>query len=211
METIEPSYAEGEQGSENEDPWPGEDGENTDEGDEENSPDDIPTDDNEIDEEMVALGREGVEKIAADLNSGNVHIYQYLNGALAGLGVGANANGIIASAANFIEDMTSDRLLHVFGKSISTVGIVCGACQTIVAIKEGEEFSTNDWLNVVSTALGAAALIPLSFPITGCLGITSGIIGIISTFISELEPGLYIFEDQDGSSLYLFVRNGFVS
>ena len=160
---------------------------------------------------MVALGREGVSKIEKDLESGNVRCYQYLNGAFAGLGTGANANGIITSAMNFIKDMRSDKLLQTFGKSISTAGIVCGVCQTIVAIKEGEEFSTGDWLNVVSTTLGAAALLPLPFPITGCLGITSGIIGIISTVVSELEPGLYMFKNQDGSTLYLYVSGEIVS
>ena len=71
---------------------------------------------------MVALGREGVEKIAADLECGNVNIYQYLNGALTGLGVGANANGIITSATNFVREIASDYLFQAFGKSISAEG-----------------------------------------------------------------------------------------
>ena len=126
LETIAPSYVEADDPDE---PKPYDDeneNANDDGGDDENAngnEDDISEDDLPPgDEEMVALGREGVEKIAADLESGNVNVYQYLNGALTGLGVGANANGIITSAANFVREISSDHLFQAFGKSISAEG-----------------------------------------------------------------------------------------
>ena len=207
LEIIAPGYVEDE---EPDTPTPdlgdgSEDGETGDDAD-----DDSPAGGDEIDEEMVALGREGVEKIAADLESGNVNVYQYVNGALTGLGVGANANGIITSAANFVREIASDHLFQAFGKSISRAGIICGLGRTILSVREGEEFSTGDWLNIVSTALGAAALFPVSFPISGVLGVTSGVIGIISSLVSDLDPGLYIFETPDGDILYVFISGTIV-
>ena len=215
LETIAPGHVEEEMPEEPDipdtpEPKPDPEPDTGDGNDDEFPENDLPTGDEEIDEEMVALGREGVEKIAADLESGNVNVYQYLNGALTGLGVGTNANGIITSAANFVREIASDHLFQAFGKSISRAGIICGLGQTILAVREGEEFSTGDWLNIVSTALGAAALFPVSFPISGVLGVTSGIIGIISSLVSDLDPGLYIFETPDGDILYVFISGTIV-
>ncbi len=216
LKTLEPGHVEDEKPEEPEEPKepdtpepdsnPGTGGEEDDEIPE----DDFPSGDEEIDEEMVALGREGVEKIAADLESGNVNVYQYLNGTLTGLGVGANANGIITSAANFVREIASDHLFQAFGKSISAVGVVCGLGQTIIAVQDGEELSTGDWMNIVSTTLGIVSVfIPASFPIVaGAVGVTSGVIGIISSLLSyNIPPGLYIIETTNGSTIYLYINN----
>ena len=187
------------------DPEPG----TSDGNDDELPEDDLPPGDEEIDEEMVALGREGVEKIAADLESGNVNIYQYLNGALTGLGVGANANGIITSATNFVKELAEDTLLQAFGRSISAVGVAVGGLQTFIAVSGDAELSTGDYLNIISTAIGTAALIPTPFPIlNGILGVTSGIIGVASVFFSyNIQPGLYVIETPNNSTIYLYIGN----
>ena len=225
METIAPGYVEDEWPEEPEtptpdpepDPAPGPDPEPDPEPDPGDGgdvlPDDIQPEEDEIDEEMVALGREGVEKIEADLKSGNVRVYQYLNGALTGLGVGANANGIIISAAKFVKDFATSQanklLLEAFGNSISAAGIACGLGQSIMAIIEGDTFSVGDWMNVISTTLGVVALVPTTFPIvTGTLGVVSGIIGIASVFVSDsIQPGLYIVEMTDGTTIYLYITD----
>ena len=213
LETIAPGHVEEEMPEEPETPTPDPGGGNEgdgNEGDEVFPDDDTPSGGNEINEEMVALGREGVEKIAADLESGNVNVYQYVNGALTGLGVGANANGIITSAANFVREIAGDHLFQAFGKSISAVGIVCGLGQTIIAIHDGEELSTGDWMNIVSTTLGIASVfIPASFPIVaGTIGVASGVIGIVSSLFSyNIPSGLYIIETINGSTIYLYIGN----
>lgn len=207
LETIAPGYVEDEEPENPDipDPEPG----TSDGNDDELPEDDLPPGDEEIDEEMVALGREGVEKIAADLESGNVNIYQYLNGALTGLGVGANANGIITSATNFVKELAEDTLLQAFGRSISAVGVAVGGLQTFIAVSGDAELSTGDYLNIISTAIGTAALIPTPFPIlNGILGVTSGIIGVASVFFSyNIQPGLYVIETPNNSTIYLYIGN----
>ena len=218
QETIAPGYIEDE---EPKDPWPDENGNGGDDGDNENEGnnegDETGRDDNwtyedenePIDEEVVALGREGLRKIEADVESGNVKIYQELNGVFVGFGLGANTNGIILSATNFVKEMVSDRTLQAFGRSISAVGVVCGVAQTVIAITNDEEFTTGDYLNLISTALGAVALIPTPFPIiNGALGVTSGIIGIVSACFSyNIQSGIYIIETSNGGILYIYINN----
>ena len=222
LETIAPGHVEDEMPEDPETPTP-DPGGGSEGGDSGEDEDDFPTGGggnilpevdtttvkDKIDAEMVALGREGVEKIKEDLESGEVQVYQCINGVLNGLGVGANANGIITSAANFVKELASDQLFQTFGKSISAVGVACGSLQTFVAFVEGDEFSVGDWMNVVSTTLGVAAILSSSFPIVaGGLGVASGIVGLASVILSEnIQPGFYIIEIAEGSRLYLYVGN----
>ena len=101
-------------------------------------------------------------------------------------------------------------MLQLLGKSISAAGVVCGLGQTIIAIKEGDDFSVGDWMNVISTSLGAVAIISAPFPVVaGSLGVASGIIGIVSVFFSyNIQPGLYKLDAHDGT--YIYLHNGFI-
>ena len=109
-----------------------------------------------------------------------------------------------------VREIAGDHLFQAFGKSISAVGIVCGLGQTIIAIHDGEELSTGDWMNIVSTTIGIASVfIPASFPIVaGTIGVASGVIGIVSSLFSyNIPSGLYIIETINGSTIYLYIGN----
>lgn len=148
-------------------------------------------------------------KVKSDLKKGNVQIWQRINGALTGLSVGTSANGIILSASNFVKDFADDKALIAFGKRVGALGVAISSTQTIIAISNGENLSASDWLNILSNAFGAVALIPS--PWSAPAGITSGILGLISVLVSEqLSPGWYELPTPNGGFVYVYIGNNII-
>ena len=168
--------------------------------------DDNNEDDDEENDEDYERGKEGLEKIQEDLEKGNVTILQATDAMLTGLGVGANANGILFSAANFLEDVAQNtKIIQGFGETLGLTGIAVTTAQTAIVLYNGEELSTGDVLSIVSAAFELGALITQPFPaVSGILGITSGIIGLFSLFISE---GTYMIETPYGDYIYIYIGN----
>ena len=170
---------------------------------------DTNTEENRYTPDDYARGKEGLEKMQGDLERGDVKMMQYVNGALSGLGTGLNANGIILSAAEYIDDFANDPALGAFGKSLGFLEIGIGGMQTIIAVTDDEEMTASDWLNILSTAFGAVALCTGGFPIvSGTAGIMSGVLGLISTMISEqYAPGWYQYPTPHGGFVYIYIGN----
>ncbi len=168
--------------------------------------DDNNENDDEENDEDYERGKEGLEKIQEDLEKGNVTILQATDAMLTGLGVGANANGILFSAANFLEDVAQNtKIIQGFGETLGLTGIAVTTAQTAIVLYNGEELSTGDVLSIVSAAFELGALITQPFPaVSGILGITSGIIGLFSLFISE---GTYMIETPYGDYIYIYIGN----
>ena len=164
----------------------------------------------EDDEEAIALGRQGVSKMAGDLRSGNVNCYKAANGALTGIGTAINANGIITSAVNFVDSIDkSIETLCNFGTKLSIVGAGLSVAQTILVVTNEDEFGESEILSLVSAALGVAAVFLPPFSIAaGVVGISSCVVGLIATGLSSYcQPGMYIIPTQNGLPVYIYVGN----
>lgn len=164
----------------------------------------------ENDEYYKNLGNEGIEKIRADLRNRNVKIQQVKMSAgeaiLNASGIGLNTNGLITSCINFIKDAPPSAL--AFGNAISIAGFAVGASQTWIGYGDGD-ITTQDKLNLISTALNAAglacALIPGGQIASGVLGATSCVIGLISTFVTSEVPREIHLEFEDGTSFHMYL------
>ncbi|MCM1502636.1 MAG: hypothetical protein NC115_08245 [Bacteroidales bacterium] len=164
--------------------------------------------------EDLERGKKGVKKMQDDLKEGKVDFYKVADGMLTGFGVGANANGIILSASNFLSGIGSDtKALEAFGKSLGWAGIAITGTQTIIILRTEGELSTGDWLSLISAALSGCAIITIEFPIlSGTLGITSGILGLISIFVSENYPsGIYEIIAPNGEKAYIYIGNNLLT
>ena len=176
------------------------------EGDNPTPPEEVVDEDDEYDKR---IGIDALAKVKSDLKKGNVQIWQRINGALTGLSVGTSANGIILSASNFVKDFADDKALIAFGKRVGALGVAISSTQTIIAISNGENLSASDWLNILSNAFGAVALIPS--PWSAPAGITSGILGLISVLVSEqLSPGWYELPTPNGGFVYVYIGNNII-
>lgn len=130
------------------------------------------------------LGREGLEKIRNTLQNGNVKVKQVGmsngNAVLTAVGIGANANGLIASCLNFMDQANLDKYAKGFGNALGGLGVGIGLAQTYIAWSDGE-ITTGDILSAVSTALGAiglvGAFVPAVVTISGIAGVIACVIG----------------------------------
>ena len=162
----------------------------------------------EDDEEAIALGRQGVSKMAGDLRSGNVNVMQATINGLSGLSLGVNTYSIFTSVANCLEGAASDKLLTSFGNKLGAAGITITAAQTFMVLIDEGELSTSEWLSIISSALGGAAIVCGSFaaPVAGILGVTSALVGIASFFVSDnIAPGWYEIMAPNGEIAYICV------
>ncbi|MCM1178099.1 MAG: hypothetical protein NC308_10935 [Clostridium sp.] len=174
----------------------------------------VPDNNHTEDNEDLERGKKGVKKMQDDLKEGKVDFYKVADGMLTGFGVGANANGIILSASNFLSGIGSDtKALEAFGKSLGWAGIAITGTQTIIILRTEGELSTGDWLSLISAALSGCAIITIEFPIlSGTLGITSGILGLISIFVSENYPsGIYEIIAPNGEKAYIYIGNNLLT
>ena len=162
----------------------------------------------EDDEEAIALGRQGVSKMVGDLRSGNVNVMQATINGLSGLSLGVNTYSIFTSVANCLEGAASDKLLTSFGNKLGAAGITITAAQTFMVLIDEGELSTSEWLSIISSALGGAAIVCGSFaaPVAGILGVTSARVGIASFFVSDnIAPGWYEIMAPNGEIAYICV------
>lgn len=164
--------------------------------------------DNDSDDEAYERGEEGLKKIQEDLEKGNVKMLEVVNGMLTGFGVGVNANGILISAATCIETLANMEVIQDFGKTLGRAGLGISAAQTAIVLFNDGELSTGDVLALVSAGLQASAMVAAKIPIphayivSGALGITSAVVGLVSIFISE---GMYIMKAPNGELIYIYI------
>ena len=121
-------------------------------------------------------------------------------------GIGLNANGLITSCINFIKDTPPSAI--AFGNAISVAGFAIGFSQTWIGYSDGD-ITTQDKLNLISTALSAAgivcALIPGGQVASGILGVTSCVIGLVSTLVtSEVQREIHL-NFEDGTSFHMYL------
>ena len=166
--------------------------------------------DNETDVDFER-GKEGLAKMQNDLKNGDVTLRQIIDASLTAFSVSTNSNGIIFSAAAFLEDISQNKeIIEIFGKGLGTANLCLSATQTLIIIYDEEDLSTGEVLSIVSTALQGCVFLTSSFPIagpytpivSGALGILSGIIGIASLFVSN---GWYLLESHNGKSIYIYI------
>lgn len=168
-------------------------------------------DDEEPDEDYER-GKEGIEKMQKDLKEGKTAIRTITDATLTGVGAGVNTNGIIFSAANFLDNLSKAERTTIssFGNALGIAGIAVTTAQTFITIYDGEELSTSDVLNIVSATLGGCALITGYFPVlagvTGVLGVSSAVIGLASLFVTE---GMYAIEAPNGELIYIYITSNF--
>ena len=173
-------------------------------------------DDDDYDEndEDYKRGKEGLEKIQEDLEKGNASMAQVVNGMLTGFGVGVNANGILISAATCVAELADTKVIQDFGKSLGIAGLGISAAQTAIVFFDDRELSTGDVLSLVSAGLQVGALvtakipIPHAYIISGALGITSAVVGLVSIFISD---GLYIMKAPNGEFIYIYISSNSIN
>ena len=158
----------------------------------------------------IELGNEGIQKITRDLENGNVKIQQVKMTAgeaiLNGTGIGLNTNGLITSCINFMENAQKTALS--FGTVVSGAGLFIGGAQTWIGYSDGD-ITTQDKLNLISVALNAAgiicALVPGGQIVSGVLGVTSCVIGLVSTFVtSETQREIHL-QFADGTSFHMYL------
>ena len=174
--------------------------------------DDNNEDDDEENDEDYERGKEGIEKMQKDLKEGKTAIRTITDATLTGVGVGVNTNGIIFSAANFLDNLSKAERTTIssFGNALGIAGIAVTTAQTFITIYDGEELSTSDVLSIVSATLGGCALITGYFPVlagvTGVLGVSSAVIGLASLFVTE---GMYAIEAPNGELIYIYITSNF--
>lgn len=205
----EPDPWEEEEGVEEEEEWwPPTDSEDEDDWIWEPPQIDNPIVPDELEQEYIKLGRQGVEKITGDLKSSNVRVMQATKAGLSGLSLGVNTYSIFTSVANFLEGAANDKLLSLFGNALGASGIVITTAQTFMVLIDEGELSTGEWLSIISSALGGAAIVCGSFaaPVSGVLGVTSAMLGIASFFVSEnIAPGWYEINAPNGEVAYVCI------
>lgn len=160
----------------------------------------------------IELGREGLNKMRSDLESGNVQIQQVKmsqgQAVLTAVGVGFNTNGIITSCLNFLNQANLDKLAIKFGNTLGAAGIAVGACQTYVAFTDGD-ISNADIVGAVSTTLSAVgyalAFCPATVPLAGVVGVTGCVLGLISSMMTTDVPILLELQLENGSNLYIYI------
>lgn len=163
-------------------------------------------------DEDYERGKEGIEKMQKDLKEGKTAIRTITDATLTGVGAGVNTNGIIFSAANFLDNLSKAERTTIssFGNALGIAGIAVTTAQTFITIYDGEELSTSDVLNIVSATLGGCALITGYFPVlagvTGVLGVSSAVIGLASLFVTE---GMYAIEAPNGELIYIYITSNF--
>lgn len=152
-----------------------------------------------------------MNKIKTDLNNGNVQVKKCVIGPngvamMNAAGIGLNTNGIITSCIPFIKN--ADKVALQFGKSISYAGLVIGASQTYIGFTDGD-ISTGDIFSAVSTALNAAgvvcAFIPGGIVVSGVLGVTSCVVGLIGGVFSYNMPSEIHIQLDNGTNFYLYL------
>lgn len=159
-------------------------------------------------------GKEGLKKIQEDLEKGNVKMLEAVNGMLTGFSIGVNANGILISAATCIETLANTKVIQDFGKNLGGAGFGISAAQTAIVLFNDGELSTGDVLSLVSAGLQASAMVAAKIPIphayivSGALGITSAVVGLVSIFISE---GMYIMEAPNGELIYIYISSNTIN
>lgn len=162
------------------------------------------------DEEYTELGQTTINKIQQDLQSNNVQIKQVKindttgEALLYAAGAGLNTNGIITSATNFIAN--AGPLVTNIGIAVSGAGLVVGATQTWIGYSDGD-ITTADKLNAISTALNAVGIVCAFIPggqiVSGVLGVSSCIVGLVSTFMSDNMQKEIFIKFDDGTSFYM--------
>ena len=209
---LDPSYCEGGDeggGDDPDDPDPDDPIDPDDPGYDPDDPNNPPEPDGPTNAELEAIGLAGVNKMAADVNNGNVTFYKNVGYALTGISFPANANSILYSSAATLEAARSNQLLlRGIGASLSGVATAIGAYQTIVAFSDSNPgLTTGELLNCISTSLGVISLVTLEIPAVSLpVGIASGIIGMISVFFSEsIESGEYILKTSDGREISIYI------
>ena len=160
------------------------------------------------DAQYRALGNEAFDKIRSDLVSKNVNMQEAkVNSAgelvLTATGIGVNTNGIITSCVSFMNNV--DNLAINFGRGVAGLGIGIGITQTCIAYSDGN--ITAGTLNLISTALATAgficAFVPGAQVVAGVLGVTSCVIGLIASFVSDHLPKEIHIQLEDGTNIYL--------
>lgn len=140
----------------------------------------------------------------AHIDAGKATIYA------ANIGTGG-VNGIIASCLNFMKNIQDDVYAVNFGKGLSIAGVISGTMQTIIVCTDGD-ITTGDALTAISTALGiAAVLLPTGMAITGIVGVSSCIIGLVSTFVTTSFPSEIHIQLEDGTNVSIYIVNSPIS
>ena len=117
------------------------------------------------DDEDYKRGKEGLKKMQEDLENGNVKMLEVVNGMLTGLGVGANANGIIISAASCIREFADMSVIKCFGHSLGTAGIIMSTAQTCIVGFDDGKLSTAQVLSIISSALQIGSFLTEPIPV----------------------------------------------
>lgn len=139
----------------------------------------------------------------AHIDAGKATIYA------ANIGTGG-VNGIIVSCLNFMKNIQDDVYAANFGRGMSIAGVISGTMQTIIVCADGD--ITTDALTAISTALGiAAVLLPTGMAITGIVGVSSCIIGLVSTFVTTSFPSEIHIQLEDGTNVSIYIVNSPIS
>ena len=164
-------------------------------------------------------GKRDITEIALvhrnDLESGNVQIKQATmsNGdaIISAFGLGFNINGIITSCMNFMDKANVDRYAKGLGIGIDGIGAAISIYQTIIVCYNGDT-TTENALAAISAALDVAAFfLPAGMAITGIVGISSCIIGLVSTFVTTSLPSEIHIQLEDGTNVSIYIINNQIS
>ena len=156
------------------------------------------------------LGQSGYAKMRTDIASGNfqgVSVKRLSNGevVLATASIGGNTNGIITSCLNFMNPNNVDKMAVAFGKQLGRFGGAIGVLQTIVAFSQGD-YSAGSIVGAVSTALSLIGIFcALTPPVAGIIGVTSCVLGLVSTIMSFTQAFLIEVPMEDGGSIFVYV------
>lgn len=165
--------------------------------------------------EDLARGQEGFDKIVSDIENDNINIVSatlavnddgVLEALLLPISVGVNFQSIAPSAIQMIESLKSSEIA-AYGKVLGVAGIFVGTAQTVIALTDddGTNMSTGEILNAISTALGTAALCTTFIPVvSGTLGVTSAIVGLVSNFFTYEDMLIHVPLDN-GKNIYLYI------
>ncbi|MBQ0080278.1 MAG: hypothetical protein KBS95_01835, partial [Alistipes sp.] len=128
----------------------------------------------------------------------------------ANIGTGG-VNGIIASCLNFIKNIKDDAYAVKFGTRLSYLGAGVNIVQTIIVCADGD-ITTGDAITAISTALGiAAVLLPTGMVVTGIVGVSSCIIGLVSIFVTTNIPSEIHIQLEDGTNVSIYIINNQIS
>lgn len=156
------------------------------------------------------LGQDGYAKMRTDVTSGNyqgLSVKRLSNGeaVLTAASIGGNTNGIITSCLNFMNPNNVDKMAVAFGKQLGRFGGAIGVLQTIVAFSQGD-YSAGSIVGAVSTALSLIGIFcALTPPVAGIIGVTSCVLGLVSTIMSFTQAFLIEVPMEDGGSIFVYV------